>query len=332
MTTSPLNSVLDILDWWRHELVHLYAALLPAGRNAASGPEHAALCIGKNGIPPERPPLAGRVVPHSLTASVVIEDRALKLAAPSVSLPFSRSMDVGRALVRDETPFALEDVHVLPVPKSAEDRQPFFYVIKKAVIDRHLSNLHPGARPGRLGIAEGSQVIWVPHRALEDLHLAFRHLKRRRQTLLALASFLFLFGAGTYAHLLARYSSAENELAGTIETRRAEAVQVRKILDANEKSIATVEAARKGKEQSVPLVRIWEELTRALPDDVWITDLSVDGDEVRMAGFAAQSAASLIATLGSAAPFFDAEFISPVIRVPGQSGERFEIRTRVSPR
>ncbi len=256
----------------------------------------------------------------------------LKFQSATMRLPFSRLMQIASAAVQEKTPFALADIYVLPAPDKDDDRQSSFYVIKKERIDPKLAEI-AAMRPrvNRVGIVDDGQVIWLPSRALENLHPAFHHLRHWRNGLLAAFAIVIATGGATYAHLLFNYSSAQEELAGVVEARRTEALQVRKLLDRQLKSIAAVEAARKGKAQSVPVVRVWEELTRILPDDAWLTDIVIDGDMLTITGFATESAAALIATLDASELFSAPNFTSPVVRIPGQSGERFEIRLRVQP-
>ncbi|WP_155956408.1 PilN domain-containing protein [Rhizobium sp. CF080] len=256
----------------------------------------------------------------------------LKFQAATMRLPFSRSMEVARATVQEKTPFALTDIYVLPAQDRRSDGQSSFYVIKRERIDPKLAEI-AARRPriDRWGVRDGDQIIWLPSRALENLHPAFHHLRHWRNGLLAAFAIVVVASGATYAHLLFTYSSAQEELASLVEAKRTEALQVRKLLDRQQKSIAAVEAARKGKAQSVPVVRVWEELTRILPDDAWLTDIAIDGDMLTITGFAAESAAALIATLEASELFSAPNFTSPVVRIPSQSGERFEIRLRVQP-
>nr|WP_280949768.1 PilN domain-containing protein [Rhizobium sp. CF080] len=46
-----------------------------------------------------------------------------------------------------------------------------------------------------------------------------------------------------------------------------------------------------------------QELTQILPDDTWLTDIAIDGDMLTITGFAAESAAALIATLDASELF-----------------------------
>jgi len=281
--------------------------------------------------------LAGNPIEHEAERLrngryVIFHAPHLRLQAATMRLPFSRSMEIARATVQEKTPFALADIYVLPAPDKNNEPQSSFYVIKRERVDPYLAEIaRRRPRIGRLGVRDGDQVVWLPSRALERLHSAFHYLRHWRNGLLAAFAIVIIAGGATYAHVLFTYSSAQEELTELVEARRSEAMQVRKLLDRQQKSIAAVEAARKGKAQSVPVVQVWEELTRILPDDAWVTDIAIDGDMLTITGFAAESAAALIATLDASELFSAPNFTSPVVRIPGQSGERFEIRLRVQP-
>jgi len=264
------------------------------------------------------------------TGAVIFAGSHFKLSGVARRLPLGRLVAIGEISARDKTPFALEHVHIIPCPVVRNVEESCFYVVKKEHLDPSLDSLT--ANPGhvsRFGIVDEGQVRWIPLRALEGLHPVFHHIRNWRNFLIVTFTVLLIGLGATYAHALFRYSVAEQELNDLIDVKRGEALQVRKLLADREKSIAAVDAARKGKNQAVPILRVWEELTRALPDDAWLTDVSFDGDNLTITGFAAQSAAGLIVILGSSPMFSEPSFTSPVVRVPGQTGERFEIRLRV---
>jgi general secretion pathway protein L len=73
-------------------------------------------------------------------------------------------------------------------------------------------------------------------------------------------------------------------------------------------------------------IEIVSKLTKALPDDVWLFSFELNGDELRLAGFAA-NVPNLLTSL-QAVPIFDAPaFSSPVVH--GTDRDRFEISLRL---
>ncbi|WP_312408647.1 PilN domain-containing protein [Rhizobium sp.] len=235
---------------------------------------------------------------------------------------------MAEAAALENTPFDLDTVHVVPIQNS--DNRVSALVIKRSNLANFLNEaLSATAKPEALGIDQKGLTIWLPRRALETLHPIFSHLRRRRQWLATALAVLLIAIAATYTNLYLRYSAAEEKITASVEAQRDEALEVRILLDQQQKNLAAVEAARTGKNQAVPVVRIWEEVTRTIPDDAWITDLSFDGDTITLSGYAARSS-GLIGDIASSPIFKDPSFVSPVVRVPGQSGERFELRAKVS--
>jgi len=302
--------VYEVFDWWRKEFRRSsFAARVPflkqwAAVNSLSDPQ--------------RP------------GDYVFEGHCLSFDLTVQRVPFRRSLAIARATTQAKTPFPLHEVHIIPVDTSDQNKTPSFCVIRKGSIDPILDDLDStGARIDNVGVRHGNTIQWFAPRALEDLHSLFRHRRWWRRFLVSASTVLLLTCFATYAHSYLNYYSAEQHLIDEIDAKRVEALQVRKLLDRQRDSLLAVEAARKGKSQAVPVVRIWEELTRVLPDDVWVTDMAIDSDTLNIAGFAAQSAASLISSLDGSALFSEPSFTSPVVRIPGQNGERFEIRMKV---
>jgi general secretion pathway protein L len=185
-----------------------------------------------------------------------------------------------------------------------------------------------GRRVTRLGLLDGSEIVWVPSRALEDVHPVFAPLRRRRNAGWAAAVLLVTAAAATYGHVFYRYEQAESKLAQVVETKTAEALAVRKLLD-QQKAISDYAASvRRAKADAIPVVDVWEELTRRLPDDAWVTDMAVDRDSVALTGFA-RAAAGLIGEIGASDFLGEVAFTAPVVRMPDPGGERFELRARV---
>lgn len=77
------------------------------------------------------------------------------------------------------------------------------------------------------------------------------------------------------------------------------------------------------KKQSPPKLPILEELSKVVPKDTWLTDVSIVNDKVEIRGLSAVSSA-LIPILESSPHFKDAGFNGSIVKTP--EGERFTIR------
>lgn len=85
------------------------------------------------------------------------------------------------------------------------------------------------------------------------------------------------------------------------------------------------------KQQSVVAVAALEALSAILPDDTYLTDLTLDAGRLRMTGHSAR-ATELVPLLEGSGDFRNATFSSPLTRMSGQSTDRFSIEAVVVPR
>lgn len=78
------------------------------------------------------------------------------------------------------------------------------------------------------------------------------------------------------------------------------------------------------KNEAPMMTAVLADLTRLLPDDVWLFELHVRGAEVRARGYA-PAASSVLELIERSPAFRNARFNSPVTRVPGIDAERFDL-------
>lgn len=84
--------------------------------------------------------------------------------------------------------------------------------------------------------------------------------------------------------------------------------------------------------RSVPAVSIvLESVSRLLPDDVWLTDLSI-ADTALRAGGSATDASALIGVLEGSGRFADTRFLAPSTRDRETGRDRFSVGARIEPR
>ncbi|MGN8172517.1 PilN domain-containing protein [Agrobacterium sp. 22117] len=320
------QNIHDIWDWVRGEL-HTLLAAIPSKSNASYQSKASRTSAQDFCEATALARCADILVMQDGTA--VFTGSYLKLRGSARKLPFSRLAVIGEVTASQRTPFPLDVVHVIPF-QGAEDDEYCFYLIKKEHLDPSLDLLaQEQFYVSRLGIRDGDRVHWISTRALPRLHPAFHHIRHGRNFLIGVVTTLAVALSFTYVHALSRYVEAERVLDDVLAAKKREALQVHALLVDYEKKAASIQAAREGKSKAQMVLRIWEELTRALPDGVWLTDLTFETDVLTITGYAAQSAAGLIVALGSSHMFTQPSFIAPVVRVPGQSGERFEIRLKV---
>ena len=84
------------------------------------------------------------------------------------------------------------------------------------------------------------------------------------------------------------------------------------------------------KRMRTQLLEVLAEVTRLLPDDTWLMELEVTGNEVQMRG-ETSNAAQLVGLFESSKRLRNARFRSPVTQVPGGQRERFHLSVDMQP-
>ena len=82
------------------------------------------------------------------------------------------------------------------------------------------------------------------------------------------------------------------------------------------------------KRARVKLLDVLVEITSLLPDDTWLLELEVRGDEVQMRG-ETPNAAQLVGLLESSKQLHNARFRSPVIQIAAAGRERFHLSVQL---
>ncbi len=99
--------------------------------------------------------------------------------------------------------------------------------------------------------------------------------------------------------------------------------EVEQVAGAAERARREVETLRSFEAQHVRALPLLRELTELLPQDVWLTNLSLDKKGLELAGFA-NAAAQLIPILEASPTFDRVEFTSPVTK--GRDREQFRLK------
>lgn len=259
---------------------------------------------------------------------LILSGPFLRIKGIEKRLPLSRARAVARAIVAEKTPFDCEDIYIFPFNEPTSGTT--YFLARKSSIKPILDELYRQRQPLKsLVILNRGMQCQISGNEVNWLHPVFmqRTWKQRLFQFLCLSagvSFLCL-----YIQMDRRLVHAESFLTEIVETQRTELKAVRKSLQERQFLLRTNEAAAGFKRDAVSLIQLWEKLTRVLPDDVWLTDLSFTGEAVSITGQARGSAASLIPMLNASDYFTDPTLAAAIVRVPGQAGERFEISMKV---
>lgn len=339
--TSGLLS--DCWNWWRVELLDC-ARLVRRYPHTASDKVVVHILRGNclierrinvssetlEGTSVERVGERTRLLTNASTCTLAISDgRYISRQLTDRRLPFTRARQMAAIDLTDGTPFEADNVHVCLTEDSDRSSGTRYFLIRKDVLNPVIENLtDAGVRPQSIILKTPQGEQRLSRQSLQSIHPVFRQKTWLQQLVRGVLFLLVVSGVVTFAHAYYRYTGADEQLTVQVNEKQKAALEVRKVLDRRAQDIAAVEAARKSKEQAVPVVRVWEELTRTLPDAAWITDFNLNGDSLSFSGFA-NSAAGLIPVLAGSTLFANPSFTSPVVRIPGQTGERFTIKLNV---
>jgi general secretion pathway protein L len=182
--------------------------------------------------------------------------------------------------------------------------------------DRIVAQMTDGTSP----VALWSRLADVPREAIE---------RRRRQIG---ASIMGLVLASLGVSLWAAFSAASLRTEGDELAERSRNLQ-RQLQEARTPQVASARPEERAwflKEISSSAVVVLEALSRALPDDAYVTELRIDSMKLRVIGLAA-NAPALIAPLERSGHFADVRFAAPTTRGPDGALFRFHIEARVVP-
>ncbi len=89
-------------------------------------------------------------------------------------------------------------------------------------------------------------------------------------------------------------------------------------------------ALERKKHETPASVLVYEELSRILPDDAYLTELRIQGDKAQIVGIA-RDAPELIRILEQSPHFKAATFYAPTTRAPSDPGQHFFIEAHIQP-
>jgi general secretion pathway protein L len=250
-------------------------------------------------------------------------------------LPIQASRALDEILIRDlaqKTPFRLAEIYCdRAVEKNAD----------KLVVTQQLTkrdSVEAAARSLMLDLA-GVTFVTTCDEAINGSVIVLRkerdtHTRWVGRTAMALGASAVLIaliaGASRYSH---QESSLET-LRSQIATASLEARKVREVFAKLERTQAGVSRILVQKRDSPMVVDIWEEATRLLPSDSWLTELIVKDDpaiggyRLSISGFST-AAAKLVLTFDQSPLFDDAALTTAVAVDPVEQRERFAMQARL---
>jgi len=145
-----------------------------------------------------------------------------------------------------------------------------------------------------------------------------------RRVLVASLAAAALFALGSFA--LASWLSDQRETAAAEIAQRVAAIRATADNAAQDPQLA---ALLQRKRDIPPAVEILEALSRALPDDSYLTQLRISGARLEIDGVS-RSASSLVALLEQTEPFRRAQFSAPTTPAVAEGAEAFHIAADIA--
>jgi general secretion pathway protein L len=343
------------LAWWRDELV----GLVPDRVRAAFGQAKSDVVLAqvddgfvvldgaaqrgnaRRGAAPSAYPLAEALTILMRTAKSRGET-AVGLRLPldgcfarSIELPAGARKDVRQILDMDlerATPFKHRDVytaHVVDGEDAARGRLRVRQLVtKREAVDPLVAEVKSaGLEVAYVDCWSGQPGSGLPVNFLAPRDGAGGQGGTRRAVRGLAGLALLLLASGLLLGLL-RYETALAELETKTAQARQQAAAVRGVLERADSAVADLARLQDLKMKRVPAIEVLEEVTRILPDTVWLTDLRLEDDVLDISGLA-PSAAALPPLFGKSALVTDAALTAPVTFDQREDKERFSLRVRV---
>ena len=333
--------------WWTSELVAVFQA---ARRVAGLGETRTIVArtdggvrvfVDRNG---NRQPLLGgavftdigqaveRGLAREKVGKLVLRLRPADCFARTVELPRAANRDVPRILALDlerTTPFKTADVmtaaHV--VGDTAADRLIWRqYIVKKTLVRPLVDSLE------RAGLTvdavdcgnedDRSQIVAFSSADTGTVRTFPVRLAA------GIAALIVALSASAMTLDIIRLQTALTELRAETSRAKAAADAARQVNGRAEAVLADADRLLRSHREAVPRTVVIEELSRILPDNVWLTELRIEGGVVEVSGYA-PAAAGLVPILGRSSVLEDPALTASVTYDAREGRERFSLRARV---
>ncbi|MBB4187344.1 general secretion pathway protein L [Sinorhizobium terangae] len=326
----------DFLIWWRSELRHALPPFL-ASRMRARTPAVTVLSVAREGCrlgdDPDLIPLADlgerlralQAGGAMRTAGIRVHlapDRCLRRVVSPRRLPISALRKAAELEVETQTPFDKSDVQILvPAHLGAASA---YYLVRNGI----LAEMQHQLRTANLQVRELSTA--GKNGALDPLVISgtplrvARRFKAQKALVAGMAAVTVALLVLSWDQLHSKASAANGHLDGEITRAEVEARKARRAYDAYVARISQVEALKSQSLAGPRATVMWEELSRIVPDASYLTNLTVKDDRVEISGFS-KASSELIPLIEASDLFESAQFVSPVVKVPGFEGDRFTI-------
>ena len=250
-----------------------------------------------------------------------------------LEMPLVADVDLRQALyfeIDRQTPFCPDDVYfdyrVIEKRPQLKRVTLELTVVPRGIADEILGKVEAlGFRPSGLDVAIGS----TPGGSGINLLKPQEPGARRQRSSLSwafVACQMILLIAVVYIPV-SQLSALDASLDAEVAQAKDKAQRTLSTRNELDRSIKAASFLDQKKLQAPTIILVLNELTKAIPDNTWLSTISEDNNEFKISGYST-AAAELISALDSAPIFKDPAFSSPIVQDPQTKLERFDITVK----
>jgi general secretion pathway protein L len=232
-------------------------------------------------------------------------------------LPFRRSESyyTHRILMRDKTARSLQ-IELTALPRAEVDGA----VQEAARAGLHVASVEiPAAAVG-----DTPSLIALEKRGQEGAR------SRGRLVLTTLAAIVLVLAAAAVVLPFWQAEQTRDQLAARLTAARGEAELSAKLQNQIAAQLRDQNFLVDRRQHMPTVTQLLDVLTRLTPDDTWLTELQLNGSDIRLTGEAG-SATGLLGLIAQAPDFRNTAFHSPVVQDPKLGRERFDLGAQIAP-
>jgi general secretion pathway protein L len=254
------------------------------------------------------------------TAQILRRKISLPLAAAkSLRQVLAHEFDRQMPLSRDQAYF---DCRVLHRDRGKKQLTAELITVRRGVIDRGIELANScGLRLTQIELIGDGDPVRLPGLLQPEDSATRRRWEWRVSA--ALVGLGFIFIVGTCTALVDRQQNYDDAIAQALAAAKSRA-DAAKQLQAKVHAIAESQRFLPLQKRAASVMTVLNEVTRILPDNIWLFDLELRGKEVRLHGFA-PAASSLLVLFAQSPLFENARFRAPLTQGQHGSVERFDL-------